>query len=438
MWKRVLWLLVPALVAACNKVGTPPDVLLLATPQRTTGIGDLGQPRFAGTGGPYLTVTDSGSPKLVFVVDALTLGVEAVSFRTPPPLGETTTAIEEIVRNAFALPDDDSSGGSVDGTKGAAAFVSEASDLLDPGTAVFFVRDSPQAFARDVVSGENVLVSMAPNGEPANDDVTSAAMSGGGRFVAFATRATNLVEPLNPQLAPNGASQIYVRDLVTGLIYLISQTSGDAPGAGDSTDPAITPDGRFVVFVSAAENLVVGDANMAADIFVYDRSKQTMTLIPGAFTAPAEPVISQNGRFVAFTAGGGGAREVFLFDASTGAVTPITPGADGDCASPSITPDGQFVAFESVATNLVVGDTEGFSDVFVWNGTTTARASVVPGDPATGGDGPSFQPTLSADGNFIAYVSSATNVAAPDPARPESQPNGLLALIVAVQPFGNP
>jgi Tol biopolymer transport system component len=136
---------------------------------------------------------------------------------------------------------------------------------------------------------------------------------------------------------------------------------------------------------------------------------------------------------------GGGPRQVFLRNPN-GTITAITPLANGDCDSPSVTPDGRFVAFASAASNLVPGDTEGFTDVFVFDATSgmLARASVDVNGSGAGGNGDSGEPTLSADGNYIAYVSRATNVTVPDSTRPDSNPNGLLDLVLAVQPFGNP
>jgi hypothetical protein len=446
MTKRVFWACALALCAACDDIGIPSGAQQLQTPQRIAGTGDLSEPSFASTGGSFLTVTDSGQPDLVFIVTATSLEVQPLSFRSPPPgAPETPTAFGEIARDAFVVPNDDSGGGSVAGTMGFAAFLSQASNLLEPGSGIAFFRDATQAFVKDVATGANYLASVGEDGLPANANVTSAVISGGGRFVAFATGATNVFVPENTQLAPNGASQIYVVDLVTGEVDLISKTSGNAPGTNDSFDPAITPDGRFVAFSTFAANLVAGDTNLSSDILLYDRSKLTMTRVsvdPGnveTYGGARDPVLSQNGNFVAFTATiGGSNREVFLRNVSTGVVTAVSGGANADCVQPAITPDGRFVAFESAANNLVPGDVGGFSDVFVFDSSTATllRASV---DAAgNGGNGDSGDPTLSADGNFIAYISFATNVALPSAIRPDSNPNGLANLILAVQPFGNP
>lgn len=447
MRKRVVWVAALAFCAACTESGLRASQLTLGgSPQRIAGTGNLKQPRFAGGSGSFLTITDGGTPRMVFMVNAVTLEVDPVSFRPPPPgVPATPTALGEFVRDMLVVPDDDSSGGSVAGTGRAAAFLSQASNLLDPGTGIFFFRDSTQAFAKDLVTGENFLVSSRPDGLPCNDDVRSAEMSSSGRFVAFATRATDLYEPVNPSQAPNGASQIYVRDLLTGDIQLISATSSGEPGAGDSTDPAITPDGRFVAFRSDAPNLVTGDVNGAADIFVYDRQNMTMTLVSvGAFTNPGEPAISQNGNFIAFTALAGLNRQVFLRDVAAGTTALVSANpapSDADCTSPAITPGGTMVAFASAATNLdpSIITPDPFSDVFLANlaAATLRQQSVnVTGfnagtpSPLLNADGDSTEPTLSPDGTFIGYVSTALNVAANDPDREDGDANGLANLII--------
>jgi Tol biopolymer transport system component len=278
--------------------------------------------------------------------------------------------------------------------------------------------------------------------------VTSAVLSGSGRFVAFATRATNLYTPANPSQAPNGASQVYLRDLLTGDLHLVSMTSSGAPGAGDSTDPAITPDGRFVTFRSTAANLVTGDTNMAADIFVYDGQKMTMQLVSvntaGAqvYTDPGEPAISQNGNFVAFSAVlvVGAPRQIWLRDRAAATTTLVSTGAlgagDADSASPSLSGGAPLVAFASMASNLGgFVDPLGVSDVFLFdNSTGTLTQISIDTGGTMNGDGESTEPTLSPDGNFLGYVSTAQNVAMDDPFREDGDSNGLANLILVPLP----
>jgi Tol biopolymer transport system component len=446
MRKRVFWVFALAFCAACTEAGLRQSQLTLGgTPQRVAGTGNLSQPKFAGGSGSFLAITDGGQPRMVFVVSAITLEVEPVSFRPPPPgVPATPSAIGEIVRDALVIPNDDSSSGSVSGTATRAAFLSQASNLLDPGSGVFFLRDSTQAFVKDLATGTNYLASAAADGQPADADVTSVVLCGSGRFVAFATRATNLYVPVNPSQAPNGAAQIYVLDLQTGVLQLISADPDGKPGTGDSTDIAISTDGRFVAFRSKATNLVDGDTNMTADIFVYDRQKMTMdrASVSSAGTQTyvdaAEPAVSQDGNIVAFSASqvSGGPRQVFVRDRAAGTTTLLSanpaPG-DADSSSPSMTPDGQHVAFASMATNLGgFPDPLDVSDVFVVDRMTSVLTQVsLDVEGTANGDGDSTQPSLSPDGSFLAYISTASNVAEDNPDRPNGDANGLANLILA-------
>src|SRR3989440_135688 len=164
----------------------------------------------------------------------------------------------------------------------------------------------------------------------------------------------------------------------------VSVDSLGAQGIGDSEGPSISAHGRFVAFYSSAANLVAGDTNGARDVFVRDRKTGKTTRVSvdshGA-QANGDSVaasISADGRLVAFLSSasklvGGdtnGARDVFVRDRKarkTRRVSVDSHGAQGKGASfvPSISANGRFVAFSSVASNLVAGDTNTVSDVFV-------------------------------------------------------------------------
>ena len=272
-------------------------------------------------------------------------------------------------------------------------------------------------------------ISVASNGSQADagSGLTGPpSLSATGRFVAFVSSATNLVPG-----DTNGFVDVFVRDRVTRSTTLVSVASDGTQADGDSFLPTVSGDGRYVAFGSFASNLVPGDTNGESDVFVRDRWAGTTRLISMSSVGEqgnrlsGDPEISLNGRFVTFysfasnlvpkdTNGDG---DVFVRDQVTNTTTLVsvaTDGTQGDNSSsgPSISADGRYVAFDSSATNLVPEDTNGTDDVFVRDrmaGTTT-RVSVA--TDGTQADERSLVPAISADGRFVAFGSDATNLVA--------------------------
>ena len=253
-------------------------------------------------------------------------------------------------------------------------------------------------------------------------------ISADGRFVAFAAWARNL--------APgdtNGFGDVFVHDRGTGVTERLS-VDGAGTEANDTIhQPAISADGRFVAFVSAATNLVPGDTNGQSDVFVHDRQTRTTERVSVASAGieghgwSDRPAISANGRFVAFVSAApdlvpgdtNGRSDVFVHDRQTRRTERVSVDsagtqADGDSASPALSADGRFVAFSSSATNLVPGDTNGQADVFVHDRQvrTTERVSVDSAGHES--DGWSDRPSISAGGRFVAFCTFATNLVAGD------------------------
>jgi Tol biopolymer transport system component len=206
-----------------------------------------------------------------------------------------------------------------------------------------------------------------------------------------------------------------------------------AQGNGDSTAPSISADGRHVAFESMATDFVASDANGASDVFVRDRVANVttrMSLDSSAVPTDGDstgPSISADGRFVAFesvatnlVAGDTNlAWDVFVRDRVADTTTRVSVawnGAEGNGPSgaPTISGDGRRVAFESDAMNLVTGDTFSVSDVFMRDrvASATARMSV---DSAGGqANGGSYAPSISADGRYVAFESVAKNLVPSD------------------------
>jgi Tol biopolymer transport system component len=250
------------------------------------------------------------------------------------------------------------------------------------------------------------------------------AISRDGRFVAFASVATNLVAgDVDTEL------DLFVRDRLTATIECVSVDPTGAMVDGLSIFPALSADGRFVAFESFSSTLVPGDTNHRSDVFVRDLSigatERVSVDSSGAeqngISLPlwyAHVSISADGTVVAFsssatnlvTSDTNGCDDVFVHDRLTGVTERASissSGAEGDGASyrPSLSADGRFVAFESQAQNLVAGLAGGILDVFVHD-RQTGTTECVSIDPAGAVGNFNAEPSLSADGRFVAFMST--------------------------------
>jgi Tol biopolymer transport system component len=225
-------------------------------------------------------------------------------------------------------------------------------------------------------------VSRSNSGAESDSDSFHASISADGHFVAFESLAHNLV---NGDL--NGVEDVFVRDTVGNVTARVSVQTSGAEGDLDSFNPSISGDGRFVAFTSVATNLVAGDTNGTEDVFLRDRTNGTTVRVSVDSSAVEgdsdshEPAISGNGRFIAFTSvatnlvagDSNGVQDVFAHDRLTGTTTRVSVDgagfqADLDSYQPSASSDGIRMAFASLATNLVVGDTNNTLDVFLRDG----------------------------------------------------------------------
>jgi len=267
---------------------------------------------------------------------------------------------------------------------------------------------------------------------------TETAISATGRYVAFRSYARNLVS------GGNGFGQVFVRDRRRGITRQASLTSRDRQPNGSVSDVAISGDGRYVAFASSASNIVRGDSNRhsipgdtqserADDIFVRDlwRGTTRRVSISSAERQANEQsyftAISRSGRYVAFTSEASNlvpgdtnrVADVFVRDRRRGVTRRVSlraaaGQADGQSGASAISADGRFVTFSSSATNLVAGDTNARADIFVrdrWRGTTRRVSLGSEGAQANSG---SRSPVISADGRRVAFVSDASNLVAGD------------------------
>src|SRR5262249_22216540 len=224
-------------------------------------------------------------------------------------------------------------------------------------------------------------------------DLDGPVMSTDGRFVAFGSDATNLVpndtntSPSRGCATPGCAEDIFVRDRQTGLTERVSVASDGTQADEESFSPAISADGRFVAFGSIASNLARADTNRFTDVFVHDRQTGLTERVSIASDGSQGngfsglPAISADGRYVAFVSDAtdlvpgdtNGFADVFVRDRQTGTTERISVASGGTQANNysgpgdhlAISSDGRFVAFSSRATNLVTSDLNGSQDVFV-------------------------------------------------------------------------
>lgn len=244
------------------------------------------------------------------------------------------------------------------------------------------------------------------------------------RLMAFASEAGDLVAD-----DTNGHSDVFVRDRLTGTLLCISRSVTGATGNSGSGSPAISADGRYVAFASEASDLVPGDTNEFSDIFVYDLRGGTLERVSVSSAGlqadlPChQPTISGDGRMVAFESYSKvlaqptheGVGEIFVRDRVAGTTfIASAPGgqvtSNGTSGNPHLSRDGRRVAFESWSNNLGPGDLH--FGVDVWVADLTTGKVVLVSRSYTGGptSGSSYAATLSADGNLVAFDSGAKNL----------------------------
>lgn len=310
------------------------------------------------------------------------------------------------------------------------AFSSAATNLVGGDT-----NGQTDIFVHDRQTGVTTLVSRRSDGLQGNGPSSDPGISGDGRFVAFVSYATNLVAgDTRLCLSPGGfdynCGDVFVHDRQTGQTTLVSRSSSGAYGDGESDQPAISGDGRFVAFRSLADNLDDGDGNtIYSDVFLHDRqTRQTTLLSRHVDGTPAdhlsmEPTLSVDGRYVAYGSlattlvDDDGSRwgDMFVYDRQTGKTTLVSRRADGIQGNGhsylgAISADGRYVAFNSWADNLVGGDTNGVPDILLRDLQTGQLMRISRHTNGTQADDHSSNPSLSADGRYIVYDSSAANL----------------------------
>lgn len=318
------------------------------------------------------------------------------------------------------------------------AFTSTANDLVGDD-----INGKKDVFVRDLTLNTTVLVNRSTTGTAGDGESDFATLSYNGKRVSFISSATNLVDG-----DTNGKSDIFVRDIATDKTHLISRTSSGAVGnntSGSTTvgsfstqiAPVISGDGNFVTFNSAASDLVANDSDGLEDVFITSltfgnavlATRRNADSLGSSRTGSGDSdthisSVSADGRYVVFTSKASeltandtnAAEDVFLRDLQTGKTTLIsrnqagTASANAASFAPQISADGRYIVFSSTASDLAANDSNTASDVFWYDRDTDKMVLVSHTIAGIAGSGASLSPVLSADGLFVAFVSSAQNL----------------------------
>lgn len=313
-----------------------------------------------------------------------------------------------------------------------ATFISSSQGLVADDT-----NGVADAFLADRQNGTLERVSLGSGRAQINGATTWASISDDGRFVTYLSTATNAVTG-----DTNALADVFVHDRQTGATERVSVSDSEAQATGGaaSSKVDISADGNLVVFVSAATNLVTGDTNTMPDVFLRNRSAGTTQRISvssagaqqtaAGTTAVESPQITPDGRYIVYVSTGAGLvtgdtnarRDVFVRDRTANTTVRASVktgggqaavGTDG-AAQPNISANGTWVTFHSDSTDLVPSDTNAQNDVFLRNMSagTTERVSV--GASAAQGNQAALRGAVSDDGRYVTFASSSTNLVTAD------------------------
>jgi len=328
-----------------------------------------------------------------------------------------TSLVSKCASSAFCNAESTSASIDASGTK--VAYTSLSSDVVPKDT-----NGTKDIFIRDVVASTSQIGSLNANGSPLTKEAGGGSLSADGRYVAFHTTDSSIVTGDN-----NSTYDVFVRDTKLGTVIPISVNSSGEIGDGISSSPRLSDDGRFVVFDSGARNLTALDTNVYADIFRKDLATGKIEIVSMSSNGQAanggssSSRISADGRYVVFVSNasnlvGGDTNskgDVFLRDMLSGETKLVSVGylglpANGSSGSPSVSSDGRYVTFQSLATNLIASDTNIKQDVFVRDMKNGVTALVSISSSGTMANGLSEFPRISADGRYVAFDSFASNL----------------------------
>lgn len=341
-----------------------------------------------------------------FVVNKAMSGVQPVS------IANQVSSVSNTVEETGRLRQISDDGNRI-------VFASKASNLVLGDT-----NEKIDIFVRDFSTNQTWLVSSSTSGVQSNGDNSDFTISGNGRFVAFVSQGTNLIDGRE-----SVAGAVYVKDLLLGSLYLASSPniiSDSQPGSR----PSLNYDGRYISFQSNSDSIAPGDNNGASDIFVRDvqtgvsyivsTSSQSQLGSGSSFDAQ----LSDNGESIVFASSAENLvssdtnqqTDIFIKHLLTGTIEIVSTDSSGNASdgwseSPSVSADGRFVAFKSFAKNLSPADTQNFSDVYLKDMQTGSLKLVSSNSNGIVGDYFSSSPMISSNGRYVVFASGAGNLA---------------------------
>jgi MYXO-CTERM domain-containing protein len=348
-------------------------------------------------------------------------GVAAVLAVVTLSGAQTMSPVELVSVNVDGRAGDRASNGpalNADGTL--VAFFSDADDLVRGDT-----NQARDAFVRNRVSDTTERVSVSSSGEQGNLPSHAAgdnpAINANGNIVVFYSDATNLVPS-----DTNEHTDVFVRVRSQSTTERVSLTTDGAQANGNSLNPSVSGQGRFVAFQSLASNLIENDHNGVSDIFVRDLNDLTTERLCNSIEANGasfQAAISADGNVVAFASlannlvpgDGNNHTDVFVCNRLTGQIEVVSLNDDGvlgngDSIVPAISEDGRYVAFKSLADNLVPDDRNGLVDVFVRDRVAGKTERISLSFLGRDSNAVSYAPAINYSGRFVVFGSEANNL----------------------------
>tara|TARA_Y100001933_G_C19015145_1_gene571172 strand:+ start:9212 stop:20929 length:11718 start_codon:yes stop_codon:yes gene_type:complete len=374
-----------------------------------------------GNAGSLFSAISSDGRWIVYETMATNLNGSDEAYQSYIMIYDVQTGQTERLGEAFGIADDfANSGGAYISSDGRyVSFSSGADGLIAADT-----NGRSDVFVFDRQEGVLEMVSITSNGLPSNANSYSGPISGDGRYVLFVSDADNLVPEDTNQLL-----DLFVYDRQTGQLKCVNVTPEGVPGNGSGWGYDISEDGRYIVFQSSASNLVLGDTNNQADIFLYDQQTNSVTRVSVALdgteadSSSNSPAISGDGRYVFYSSSASNLVEgddnnmtdLFMYDMQTGDTrvisnldVPVTTDFPGfSIGSPGSSYDGRFVTFQTNYDNLVPGDTNNHDDIFVYDTLTGEMDRVSLTYDGQQVNDIVFGPTISDDGRYVTFYSYA-------------------------------